>query len=89
MATSNTRMRLQKALNETGGSIVKVRVREIHKHRSPNDAIINFLMNPEFPGFFCLNKINMPKADGEPGMWEYEVGISDPDVAFEFKMRFG
>jgi hypothetical protein len=82
-------MRLQKSLDETGGSFVKCRLpfgKSLTSSAEQNEILLNYLMNPEFPGYFCINTVNR---NHEAGMWEYEIGISDPDVAFEFKMKFG
>jgi hypothetical protein len=43
------------------------------------------LENPDFPGYFAF--LGMHRFEG--GFWETTVCVSDPDVAFNFKMKFG
>ena len=85
MARRNTRMRLTKALAETGGEIVVAKVKEVHKGRAPSDILLNYLMDDSVPGQFSL----FLSTQTEDGWWSFTVGISDPNAAFEFKMRFG
>jgi hypothetical protein len=85
MASFNTRFRLDKALAETGGSKVNVRMKERKRHTDPFGKLQDYLENPDFPGYFTFENIRR----FEGGFWECVTCISDPDVAFNFKLKFG